>query len=147
VQQQVCTVKEQWKCGPSLHCPDIRSVFDYWTGRQNLLLLHIGSEHFETAGKMKKQLYYASWHYTMWHLPHSAEVVGEDPNSNHPPLAVPETQDWAWMPLSCVCSKNSKECDSRPHSHTKTATRGASWNGRTVGAIMYMLRPVWWWLG
>jgi hypothetical protein len=48
--------------------------------------------------------------------------------------------DWARMPLSCVCRRNSRECDSRLHSHTKMATRGASRNGRTVGAGMCMLK-------
>jgi len=36
-----------------------------------------------------------------------------------PQLAVSETPDWAQMPLSCVCRRNSTECDSRPQSHTK----------------------------
>jgi hypothetical protein len=72
------------------------------------------------ARKIKKQLYFASWHYTLWCLYHSAGVVCEDPNSKHPPLAVPETQDWARIASSCVCRRSSTECDSRLHSHTKT---------------------------
>lgn len=80
---------------------------------------------------MKKQLDSASWHYTLSCLPHGAEVLHEDPNSNHlsvtiflrphflSPLAVAEAQ--IDPEDDCLASVGEiQQCDRRPHSHTKT---------------------------
>ena len=118
----------QFWCSEINICPSMpNSEFQFFTSKVwSIWGIPLGGE----CWKMEKQPDATPWQCALSHLPYSATLFVEEPNSTIPsapvfsrscsvwPLALPQDPRWSSKVIICLLG-NSTECNNRSHSPTK----------------------------
>lgn len=139
--QQVCTVREQWKCSPSLHSHEIRLMCDYWTGWQNFASPTHGFRAFWNGQKNEETVVFCimTLHLVMpptqcrscwWRPPFQTSPTGCTWDSRFGSNTI----------VLCVEEKFNRMWQQAAQSYQNRATRGASRKSRTIRAGVYVLK-------